>query len=207
MKYQKEFNTIKQYLNDLKQSSYFIPGHWENEKLQESYFTDLGYSFVQFLYHDGKILNSRKKTKEGYVQQFYSAKSLMSLLVFEQNNLPFKITINSLYTKDEDLRWNEDPFGLKMGYLAYHDDFDNYGATINGSTLFNNKEFFDIHLISLFDKIYNLLKQHFNNDSQIHIPRLVINDEYINNFKISKEQKILKSNLKPVEHKIIKHRM
>ena len=206
MKYQKEFNTIKQYLNDLKQSSYFIPGHWENEKLQESYFTDLGYSFVQFLYHDGKILNSRKKTKEGYVQQFYSAKSLMSLLVFEQTNLPFKITINSLYTKEEDLKWNEDPFGLKMGYLAYHDDFDNYGST-NASTLFKDKEFFDIHLISLFDNIYNLLKQHFNDNTQIHIPRLVINDDYINNFKINKEQKILNSNLKPIEHKIIKHRI
>ncbi|HCJ8466513.1 TPA: hypothetical protein NV714_000196 [Escherichia coli] len=206
MKYQKEFNTIKQYLKDLKESSYFIPGHWPNNDLQKNYFADLGYSFVQFLYHDGKILNTRKETNDGHTQQFYSAKSLMSLLVFEQNNLPFKITINSLYTKEEDLKWNEDPFGLKMGYLAYHDDFDNYGST-NASTLFKDKEFFDIHLISLFDNIYNLLKQHFNDNTQIHIPRLVINDDYINNFKINKEQKILKSNLKPVEHKIIKHRM
>lgn len=206
MKYQKEFNSIKQYLKDLKESSYFIPGHWPNNDLQKNYFTDLGYSFVQFLYHDGKILNTRKETNDGHTQQFYSAKSLMSLLVFEQNNLPFKITINSLYTKEEDLKWNEDPFGFKMGYLAYHDDFDNYGST-NASTLFKDKEFFDIHLISLFDKIYNLLKQHFNDDNQIHIPRLVINDEYINNFQINKEQKILSSNLKPVEHKIIKHRM
>lgn len=206
MKYQKEFNSIKQYLKDLKESSYFTPGVWANEKLQESYFTDLEYSFVQFLYHDGKILNTRKETNEGYTQLFYSAKFLMSLLVFEQNNLPFKITINSLYTKEEDLKWNEDPFGLKMGYLAYHDDFDNYGST-NASTLFKDKEFFDIHLISLFDNIYNLLKQHFNNNSQIHIPRLVINDEYINNFKINKEQKILSSNLKPIENKIIKNRM
>lgn len=206
MKYQKEFNTIKQYLKDLKESSYFIPGHWPNNDLQKNYFADLGYSFVQFLYHDGKILNTRKETNDGHTQQFYSAKSLMSLLVFEQTNLPFKITINSLYTKKEDLKWNEDPFGFKMGYLAYHDDFDNYGST-TADTLFKDKEFFDIHLISLFDNIYNLLKQHFNDNTQIHIPRLVINDDYINNFKINKEQKILSSNLKPIENKIIKHRI
>lgn len=206
MKYQKEFNSIKQYLKDLKESSYFIPGHWPNNDLQKNYFTDLGYSFVQFSYYDGKILNTRKETNDGHTQQFYSAKSLMSLLVFEQTNLPFKITINSLYTKEEDLKWNEDPFGLKIGYLAYHDDFDNYGST-NASTLFKDKEFFDIHLISLFDNIYNLLKQHFNDNTQIHIPRLVINDEYINNFQINKEQKILSSNLKPIKNKIIKNRI
>lgn len=206
MKYQKEFNSIKRYFKDLKESSYFVPGHWANNDLHKSYFTDQGYSFVQLLYHDGKILNIHKKTKEGYTQQFYSAKSLMSLLVFEQTNLPFKITINSLYTKEENFKWNEDPFGFKAGYLAYHDDFDNYGST-NAGTFFKDKEFFDIHLISLFDKIYYLLKQNLNDDSQIYIPRLVINDEYINNFKISKEQKILNSNFKPIENKIIKHRM